>query len=159
MVMEKNNLQPETNVDEITWKLLRELQKDSRLSYNALARRIGMSTPAVAERVRRLEEDGTIIGYHTSVNYSQLGRPLSAFLRLSVSAISFQRVIALCGSLESVTECHHIAGEDCFLIKIAVTSVMELEDVISRFRRFGSAQISIVLSSPVSYKPTSAPSR
>ena len=118
-----------------------------------------MSTPAVAERVKRLEEDGTIIGYYTSVNHSQLGRPLSAFLRLSVSASSFQRVIALCGSLESVIECHHIAGEDCFLIKIAVTSVMELEDVISRFRRFGSAQTSIVLSSPVSYKPTSAPSR
>jgi Lrp/AsnC family leucine-responsive transcriptional regulator len=157
--MDNNLLQSEINVDEITWRILRELQQDSRLSYNALSRHIGMSTPAVVERVRRLEEDGTIIGYHTTVSRSQLGRPLSAFLRLSVSATSFQRVIALCGSLESVFECHHIAGEDCFLIKIAVASVMELEDVISRFRRFGTAQTSIVLSSPVSYKPISAPSR
>lgn len=157
--MDNNLLQPEINVDEITWRILHELQHDSRLCYNALSRHIGMSTPAVVERVRRLEEDGTIIGYHTTVSRSQLGSPLSAFLRLSVSATSFQRVIALCGSLESVFECHHIAGEDCFLIKIAVASVMELEDVISKFRRFGTAQTSNVLSSPVSYKPISAPSR
>jgi Lrp/AsnC family leucine-responsive transcriptional regulator len=116
-----------------------------------------MSTPAVAERVRRLENAGAIVGYRAEVDRALLGRPLGAFLQLTASAASYQRVIALCGSLDSVIECHHLTGEDCFLIRLAVTSVTELEDVIARFRRFGTAHTSIVLSSPVIDKPASAP--
>lgn len=144
-------------VDQTAWRLLRELQADARLSFSALGRRVGMSTPAVAERVRRLEETGAITGYQATVDRARLGRPLGSFLRLTTSATSYQRVIALCASLEAVIECHHITGEDCFLIRLAVTSVAELEDVISRFRRFGTAHTSIVLSSPVTGKPASAP--
>ncbi len=144
-------------VDKTSWRLLHELQADARLSFSALARRIGMSTPAVAERVRRLEETGAIVGYQATVDRARLGRPLGAFLRLTTSATSYQRVIALCGSLDAVIECHHITGEDCFLIRLAVTSVAELEDVIARFRRFGTAHTSVVLSSPVTDKPARAP--
>ena len=155
--MKEDALQTEGRVDQTAWRLLGELQADARLSFSALARRVGMSTPAVAERVRRLEESGTIIGYQATVDRARLGRPLGAFLRLTTSAISYQRVIALCGSLDAVVECHHITGEDCFLIRLAVTSVAELEDVIARFRRFGTAHTSLVLSSPVTGKPASAP--
>lgn len=144
-------------VDKTSWRLLHELQADARLSFSALARRIGMSTPAVAERVRRLEESGAIVGYQATVDRARLGRPLGAFLRLTTSATSYQRVIALCGSLDAVIECHHITGEDCFLIRLAVTSVAELEDVIARFRRFGTAHTSVVLSSPVTDKSARAP--
>ena len=147
----------ESRIDQTAWRLLRELQADARLSFSALARRVGMSTPAVAERVRRLEEAGAIVGYHATVDRAHLGRPLGAYLRLTTSASSYQRVIAMCGSLDAVIECHHITGEDCFLIRLAVTSVAELEDVIARFRRFGTAHTSIVLSSPVTDKPASAP--
>ena len=111
----------------------------------------------MAERVRRLEDAGAIVGYRTAVDRARLGRPLGAFLRLTTSATSYQRVIALCGSLDAVIECHHLTGEDCFLIRLAVTSVAELEDVIARFRRFGTAHTSIVLSSPVTDKPAQAP--
>ena len=141
----------------MAWRLLRELQADARLSFSELARRVGMSTPAVAERVRRLENAGAIVGYRAEVDRALLGRPLGAFLQLTASAASYQRVIALCGSLDSVIECHHLTGKDCFLIRLAVTSVTELEDVIARFRRFGTAHTSIVLSSPVTEKPASAP--
>lgn len=147
----------ESRVDQMAWRLLRELQADARLSFSELARRVGMSTPAVAERVRRLENAGAIVGYRAEVDRALLGRPLGAFLQLTASAASYQRVIALCGSLDSVIECHHLTGEDCFLIRLAVTSVTELEDVIARFRRFGTAHTSIVLSSPVIDKPASAP--
>jgi len=153
----EETLQTESRLDRTAWRLLHELQADARLSFSALARRVGMSTPAVAERVRRLEETGAITGYHVTVDRARLGRPLSAYLRLTTSASSYQRVIALCGSLDAVIECHHITGEDCFLIRLAVTSVTELEDVIARFRRFGTAHTSIVLSSPVAGKAASAP--
>ena len=149
--------QTEGRVDQTAWRLLRELQADARLSFSALARRVGMSTPAVAERVRRLEDAGVIVGYRAAVDRARLGRPMGAFLRLTTSATSYQRVIALCGSLDAVIECHHITGDDCFLIRLAVTSVAELEDVIVRFRRFGTAHTSIVLSSPVTDKPAMAP--
>jgi Lrp/AsnC family leucine-responsive transcriptional regulator len=150
-------LQTESRVDQTDWRLLRELQADARLSFSELARRVGMSTPAVAERVRRLEEAGAIVGYRAAVDRARLGRTLGAFLRLTTSATSYQRVIALCGSLDAVVECHHLTGEDCFLIRLAVTSVAELEDVIARFRRFGTAHTSVVLSSPVTDKPAQAP--
>lgn len=155
--MVEESYRMEGRVDQTAWRLLRELQADARLSFSALARRIGMSTPAVAERVRRLEEAGAIVGYRATVDRARLGRPLGAFLRLTTSATSYQRVIALCGSLDAVIECHHITGEDCFLIRLAVTSVAELEDVIARFRRFGTAHTSIVLSSPITDKPALAP--
>ncbi len=155
--MVENTLRTESRVDQTAWRLLRELQADARLSFSALARRIGMSTPAVAERVRRLEESGAIVGYRATVDRARLGRPLGAFLWLTTSTTSYQRVIALCGSLDAVIECHHVTGEDCFLIRLAVTSVAELEDVIARFRRFGTAHTSVVLSSPITDKPASAP--
>ncbi len=155
--MVDDTFRTEGRVDQTAWRLLRELQADARLSFSALARRIGMSTPAVAERVRRLEESGAIVGYRATVDRARLGRPLGAFLWLTTSATSYQRVIALCGSLDAVIECHHITGEDCFLIRLAVTSVAELEDVIARFRRFGTAHTSVVLSSPITDKPASAP--
>lgn len=144
-------------VDRTAWRLLHELQADARLSFSALARRIGMSTPAVAERVRRLEDAGAITGYRAEVDRALLGRPLGAFLRLTTDTTSYQRVIALCGSLDAVIECHHLTGEDCFLIRLAVTSVSELEDVIARFRRFGTAHTSVVLSSPLTGKAATAP--
>lgn len=155
--MSDKALQTESRLDQTAWRLLRELQDDARLSFSALGRRVGMSTPAVAERVRRLEDAGAIVGYQATVDRARLGRPLGAFLRLTTSATSYQRVIALCGTLDAVIECHHITGEDCFLIRLAVTSVAELEDVIARFRRFGTAQTSVVLSSPVTGKSASAP--
>ena len=112
-------------VDKTGWRLLRELQADARLSFSALARRIGMSTPAVAERVRRLEESGAIVGYQATVDRARLGRPLGAFLRLTTSATSYQRVIALCGSLDAVIECHHIKP----LHTLAEAQTTRLEDL------------------------------
>ncbi|MBT3399133.1 MAG: Lrp/AsnC family transcriptional regulator, partial [Rhodospirillaceae bacterium] len=87
-----------------------------------------------------------------------LGRDIGAFIRLTVSDNDFQRVTGLCRSLDAVVDCHHITGEDSFVIRVAVASIAELEDVISRFRKIGSAQSSVILSSPVDGKPTRADS-
>ena len=131
--MIKEKLEPENVIDEKSLQLLKELQINGRLSFNALGRLVGMSTPAVAERVKRLEESGVI----------------TAYMRLTATTSSNQRLIGLCNSVESVIECHHITGDDCFLIKLCVSSILELEDVISLFRQFGTAHTSVVLSSPI----------
>lgn len=112
-----------------------------------------MSTPAVAERIRRLEASGVILGYAARLDRAALGQEIGAFIRLTVSDKDFNRVAGLCSTLDTVVECHHITGEDSFIIRVAVASIAELEDVISRFRKIGPAQSSVILSSPVDGKP------
>ncbi len=146
----------EGSLDGIDRKLLDVVQADARLSFREIGRRVGMSTPAVSERIRRLEAAGIIRGYAARVDRAALGREIGAFLRLAVSDKDFQRVSGLCRSLDAVVECHHITGEDSFLIRVAVTSISELEDVISRFRKIGTAQSSVILSSQVDGKPVPA---
>jgi Lrp/AsnC family leucine-responsive transcriptional regulator len=142
----------EGQIDQIDRKLLDVVQDDARLSFREIGRRVGMSTPAVAERIRRLEAAGIIRGYAAQVDRAALGRAIGAFVRLSVSDKDFRRVSGLCRSLDAVVECHHITGEDSFVIRVAVASIAELEDVISRFRKIGPAQSSVILSSPVDGK-------
>ena len=129
------------------------VQADARLSFREIGRRVGMSTPAVSERIRRLEAAGVIRGYTARVDRVAVGREIGAFLRLSVSDKDFKRVSGLCRTLDAVVECHHITGVDSFFIRISVSSIAELEDVISRFRKIGRAQSSVILSSPVDGKP------
>jgi len=148
----------EGNLDVVDHRLLDVVQSDARLSFREIGRRIGMSTPAVADRIRRLEAAGVIMGYAAQVDRAALGREIGAFIRLTVSDKDFQRVAGLCRSLDAVVECHHITGEESFVIRVAVGSIPELEDIISRFRKIGSAQSSVILSSPVDGKPVHADS-
>ena len=143
----------ETSLDPIDRELLSIVQEDARLSFREVGRRIGMSTPAVAERIRKLENAGVIAGYSARVERSVLGQDIGAFLRLTASDLDFRRVTGLCGSLDAVVECHHVTGDDSFFIRVAVHSIAELEDVISRFRKIGDVRSSLVLSSPVDGKP------
>ncbi|MFB0922018.1 MAG: Lrp/AsnC family transcriptional regulator [Alphaproteobacteria bacterium] len=143
----------ETSLDPTDRELLSIVQEDARLSFREVGRRIGMSTPAVAERIRKLENAGVITGYSARVERSVLGQDIGAFLRLTASDLDFRRVTGLCGSLDAVVECHHVTGDDSFFIRVAVHSIAELEDVISRFRKIGDVRSSLVLSSPVDGKP------
>ena len=146
-------LQTATEIDSTDRALLAIVQDDARLSFREVARRVGMSTPAVAERLRKLETAGVITGYSAQVARAALGESIGAFLRLSASDLDFRRVTGLCGSLDAVVECHHVTGDDSFLIRVSVRSIPELEDIISRFRKIGDVRSSLVLSSPVEHKP------
>lgn len=146
-------VQLETDIDDMDRHLLKVVQEDARLSFREVGRRVGMSTPAVAERIRKLEGLGVISGYAARVERAALGEGVGAFLRLTVSDIDFRRVTGLCATLDSVIECHHVTGDDSFFIRVSVRSIAELEDVISRFRKIGDVRSSLVLSSPVDGKP------
>lgn len=146
-------LQSEGSLDETGWRLLAALQDDPRQSWSALGRTAGLSTPAVSERMRRMEESGLIAGYRVMLDQARLGRPLQAFMRLNAEAGAHQRVTDLCRALPAVTECHHLSGDDGYLVRLAVTDIAELEDVIARFRLFGRAATSLILSTPVAGKP------
>ncbi len=144
-------------LDEIDRRLIAALEEDARLSYRALGRRIGLSQPAVAERVRRLEEAGVLTGYRAAVDRSLAGLPVTAFLRVTCAGERFQAVHRLARELPAVLECHHVSGEACFIIKVAESSLAGLERTIERFREHGETVSSVVLSSVVESKPPSLP--
>jgi len=129
--------------------LLAELQRDARLSLAELGRRIGLSAPAVAERLARLEADGVIRGYHAEVDPRALGLSLSAVLRIRPAPRMLRDVADLARASAEVVECHRMTGEDCYLMKLHVRDVEHLEEVIDRFTPYGQTTTSVLQSSPV----------
>jgi Lrp/AsnC family leucine-responsive transcriptional regulator len=137
-------------LDNIGWKILIELQKDARVTFAKLGRRVGLSTPAVVERVRKLEDQGVILGYRTMVNPSKVGLPVLAFIRISVGGDLLNKIIAVAQGLPEVLECHRVTGSDSFILKVTVASIEHLESVIDQLTPFVATTTSIVLSSAVS---------
>ncbi len=136
-------------LDAVNRLLLTELHADPRVSMSALARRVGMSAPAVAERIQRMQRDKIIIGFRMEVDPAALGLPVAAYVRVRPTAGQLPRIAALAAELPQVTECHRITGEDCFLIKIHAGAIEDLEQTLDRFLVHGQTISSIVVSSPV----------
>jgi Lrp/AsnC family transcriptional regulator, leucine-responsive regulatory protein len=142
-------LASEKLLDEIGWHILRELQENARLSFAELGRRVGLSIPAVTERVRRMEDAGIITGYHAEIDPEKIGLPITAFIRMNIVGDMTPRLTALLKELPEISECHRGTGGDSFIMKVNVASVHHLERLIDRLLPFGTTTTSIVLSSPV----------
>lgn len=136
-------------LDPIAWRILEELQTDARLSMAELGRRVGMSAPAVAERVRKLEDAKIISAYRAEVRPRRVGRPLLAFVRITAAGDVKAGVEAMVQKTPEILEAHRGTGSDCFIIKLAVRDITHLELVMDRFTRFGQLTTSIVMSSPL----------
>jgi Lrp/AsnC family transcriptional regulator, leucine-responsive regulatory protein len=144
-------------LDAVNLGLLRALLDDPRMTIAALARRIGMSAPAVAERVQRLQESGVIAGFRLDLDPRALGLPLAAYVRVRPVAGQMAKIADLAQRTPQVVECHRITGEDCFLLKVHVAAIDQLETVLDAFLAFGQTTTSIVQSSPVSLRALPLP--
>jgi Lrp/AsnC family transcriptional regulator, leucine-responsive regulatory protein len=138
-----------TVLDGTNRRLLAELQEDARLSLAELGRRVGLSPPAVAERVARLERDGVITGYHATIDPPAVGLALSSVIRIRPAPGQLANVAELAQRTPEVVECRRITGEDCYILVAHVRDVLHLEEVIDRFAVLGQTTTSIVQSSPV----------
>ena len=136
-------------LDETNRRLLHELRADGRIGMAELGRRIGMSAPAVAERVQRLERAGVITGYRAEIDPSALGFPVSAVVRIRPSPGQLQRIPEIACETVEVGECYRITGEDCYLLRLHLRSIDDLEDVLDRFTAHGQTTTSIIHSMPV----------
>ncbi|HTB95723.1 MAG TPA: Lrp/AsnC family transcriptional regulator [Terracidiphilus sp.] len=138
-------------LDAIAWKILEALQHNARLSFAELGRKAGLSTPAAAERVRRLEEAGIITGYHASIDVAKLGMPIRVLVRLTIHGGDQQVIksVAAIRDLTEVSRCHRITGAESFVIEADVVSIRHLEALIDRLSLLGATSTSTVLSSPV----------
>jgi Lrp/AsnC family leucine-responsive transcriptional regulator len=145
------SLEIEKLLDETGWHLLQELQQNARLSYSELGQRVGLSSPAVAERMRRMEEAGIISGYHAEIDIARIGLPITAIIRMSspVGQSCF-RIVEVPKDIPEVLECHHVTGSDALVMKVSVSSVKHLEDLIHRLSMHSQVTTSLVLSTPVS---------
>jgi Lrp/AsnC family leucine-responsive transcriptional regulator len=141
--------QRQNGLDDANLRLIAELQQDARLSFAELGRRVGLSSPAVAERLARLEEDGVITGYHAEVNPRALGLELGVVIRIRPAPRELRKVAELAQRTPEVVECHRITGEDCYFMKAYVRDVEHLEDVIDQFAIYGQTTSSIMQKSPV----------
>ena len=143
-------------LDATNLRLLAELQEDARISQAELGRRVGLSPPAVAERLSRLEREGTVTGYRADVDPRALGFTLAAIIRMRPAPRQIPKVAEVAQGTPEVVECHRVTGEDCFYMKVHVRSVEHLEEVIDRFTPYGQTTTSIIQSSPVARRELGA---
>ena len=148
--MPANQLQNGTAaLDATNLRLLAELQEDARLSLAELGRRVGLSSPAVADRLARLEEDGVIRGYHAEIDPRAVGYALSVVIRIRPAPRELRKVADVARETPEIVRCDRVTGEDCYVMRAHVRDVEHLEEVIDRFAFFGQTTTSILQSSPV----------
>lgn len=153
---------PAKLLDKVGWRILDEMQQNARISYAELGRRVGMSTPAVIDRVNRMEKAGIITGYRVELDPQKIGFPILAFFRISVVGGLLSRVIEVARESPEVLECHRVTGFDSFIMKIGVSSIEHLETFIDQLRPYVRATSAVVLSSAVTrrvFRPIPLPKK
>ncbi|WP_304458590.1 Lrp/AsnC family transcriptional regulator [Alicyclobacillus sendaiensis] len=140
-------------LDEIDWHILEHLQKNARVSYRELGEEVRLSPPAVAERVRKMEDAGVLRHYRATVDPKKVGYAVQCFIRLTVHGGRYSSAIATVREMPEVLECHRVTGDACLLLKVVATSMEHLERVIDALVPFGQVVTSIVLSSPIPERP------
>ncbi len=152
----KNGTETFESLDDIDRRIIEELQQDARARIVDLARNVGLSAPATAERVKRLEERG-VLTYRAEVNPRALGFTVSAIIRVSPQSRKLQAIPAIAKDIPQITECYRITGEDCYFMRVYLRSMDDLEPILDRFTPHGRTTTSMVHSAPV--PPRSLPVR
>jgi Lrp/AsnC family leucine-responsive transcriptional regulator len=136
-------------LDSTDRKIIGELTSDGRVSMAELGRRVSLSSPAVAERVKRLERAGVITGYRAEIDPRTLGYQLTAIVRIKPAPGQLSRIPELAAEIPQIGECHRITGEDCFYLKVYLRSIDELSGLLDRFLVYGETTTSLVNASPI----------
>lgn len=136
-------------IDEVDEKILTHLIADARTSVAELGRRVSLSPPSVAERIKRMEEAGVIKGYTLDVSPETLGLPLTVWLRIRPFPGELKKVAEILKALPQIVECDRITGDDCYIARAHVVSIADLETLIDEFAACAATNTSVVQSSPV----------
>jgi Lrp/AsnC family leucine-responsive transcriptional regulator len=139
-------------IDEVDWQILSVLQQEARISFKELGQRIGLTGTAIAERVRKLEDEGIIEGYTIKLNREKIGLPVMVFFKLRVKVEHCKRLRELAIELPEIIEAHRVVGNEYYILKVVLPSMQHLETIMSKFLQLGAMDVSIVLSTTVTDK-------
>jgi Lrp/AsnC family leucine-responsive transcriptional regulator len=137
------------SLDGVDRDILAALETDARMRISEIARRVGLSAPAVTDRVHRLENAG-VLSYRAEADPRAIGYPICAIVRISPSSADLHRVPETARATPEITECYRVTGEDCYIMKLYLRSMDDLEEILDRFTPYGRTTTSIVHSTPVS---------
>jgi Lrp/AsnC family leucine-responsive transcriptional regulator len=138
-------------LDDIGWKILSELQQNARMPFAELGRIVGLSTPAVTERVHKMEEAGIIVGYRAHIDPAKVGLAILAFVNVKVGGENLSRFMEVAGMHPEVLECHRVTGAESFLLKVAVCDVAHLESLLDALMPYVATTTSMVLSTALAW--------
>jgi Lrp/AsnC family transcriptional regulator, leucine-responsive regulatory protein len=127
--------------------ILEALQENARKPFTKLGRELGLSQPAISERVSRLEESGVIMGYGVRLNHQKLGLGLLAIIRLRTTHENIKTCLERFRQMPNIVEVHRVTGEDCFVLKVLIPTPGQLEAIVDRIAVFGAVTTSLVLRS------------
>lgn len=139
-------------MDSTDIKILKILQENGRVSMKELGKQVSLTSPAVSERVKRLEEKGIITGYKAVVNPNMLNKSIKAFINIAIKSDRYKSFLEYVPERDYIYQCHHITGGDCMTIQVMVRDMEELESVIDDLKKFGNTETNLILSSPVKSK-------
>jgi len=140
-------------LDPIDLNILEELQKDARIPFAELGRRIGLSTPSVTERVHKLEESGTIAGYHAEIRPEKIGLTMGAFIKVTIVGDRLDRFGELAKRISGILSCHRITGAESYILQVAVENAAHLGSLIDSLMPYIATNTSIILGSPITWAP------
>ncbi|NEA54185.1 Lrp/AsnC family transcriptional regulator [Streptomyces sp. SID13666] len=145
------------SLDETDWAILAEVQKDGRIAFTELARRVNLSASATTERVRRLETAEVITGYRAEVDLERTGYGVLAVVRLKYPGTRHEPLHRLIEERPEILECLRTTGDDCYVLKVATTSMADLEEIVDALAQFGSTTTNLVLSSTLPFRGPRVP--
>lgn len=145
------------SIDATDWSILAEVQRDGRIPLTELGRRVNLSASATTERVKRLEEAGVITGYHAHVDLPKVGFAVLAVVRLKYSGSRHRPLHRLLDERPEILECLRTTGDDCYVLKMAATSMVHLEQLVDELAQFGSTTTNLVYSQTLPYRGPQGP--
>ncbi len=148
---------PKNIVDGLNWRILEILQKRGRASYAEIGREVGLSAPAVTERVQRMEEAGIINGYQAVVDPEKLGYAIQTIISLQVNRDYFTPTIKKLEAMPEVLDCYRTTGTSALILIAAFTSMQHMQEVLDELLQMGEPVSSIVLSHPIRQKAIKEP--
>ncbi|HEY8930697.1 MAG TPA: Lrp/AsnC family transcriptional regulator [Mucilaginibacter sp.] len=140
----ENNLISKT-IGDLNASILHELELDARISITEIGKRVGLSGPAVSERIKKMEDEGIITGYTTRIDHDKIGLAVNAFITLK-SGLTHAGVIKKIEEIPEILECYSITGYNCLMMKVATSTTKRLEAIIGQLQQFGETNTSIILS-------------
>lgn len=137
------------NMDSVNWRILRELQQNARSTYAEIGKIVGLTAPAVGQRIQKMEDEGIINGYRVALDLEKVGLAITAIIQMGQLKCETQKVLSVLKNMPAITECYSTTGSTCFFLKAAVPSVKDLQELLETLVPYGHTTTSVILDTPI----------